>query len=176
MREIPGFLAIAVILMILFIREQVQGMIALALLGVATAVTAWFPSLGGILMLTLLSSIGFHYFETVNQSLQLQWIDKARAPQMLGWITAAGAGASLLAYGLIVVLWEPLGLTYNSVYLASGGLTALIAVFACLPIRSSRRPTRRTSIWCCGGAIGFTTCCSSWPARGGRFSWCSRPS
>lgn len=131
-REIPGFLAIGVILLILFIREQVLGMVALMLLGVATAVTAYFPSLGGILTLTLLSSIGFHYFETVNQSLQLQWIDKARAPQMLGWITAAGAGASLFAYGLIVLLWAPLGLNYNDVYLASGGLTAAIALFCLL--------------------------------------------
>ena len=131
-REIPGFLAIGVILLILFIREQVLGMVALMLLGVATAVTAYFPSLGGIMTLTLLSSIGFHYFETVNQSLQLQWIDKARAPQMLGWITAAGAGSSLLAYGLIVLLWAPLGLNYNNVYLASGGLTAAIALFCLL--------------------------------------------
>ena len=131
-REIPGFLAIGVILLILFIREQVLGMIALILLGVATAITAWYPSLGGILTLTLLSSIGFHYFETVNQSLQLQWIDKARAPQMLGLITAAGAGSSLVAYGLIVVLWTPLGLDYNTVYLASGGLTVAIAVFCLL--------------------------------------------
>lgn len=153
-REIPGFLAIGVILLILFIREQVLGMIALILLGVATSVTAYFPSLGGILMLTLLSSIGFHYFETVNQSLQLQWIDKARAPQMLGWITAAGAGASLLAYGLIVVLWAPLGLNYNMVYLASGGLTAVIALF-CLfaypqfeaPVRQHRHMVLRRRYW-----------------------------
>ena len=39
--------------------------------------------MGGILTITMLSSIGFHYYETVNQSLQLQWIDKARAPRVL---------------------------------------------------------------------------------------------
>lgn len=131
-REIPGFLAVGVIALIIFVREQVLGVVALALLGVATAVTAWFPSLGGILTVTMLSSIGFHYYETVNQSLQLQWLDKAKAPQVLGWMVAAGSAATLLSYGLIVVLWEPLGLTYNIVYLASGGLTAGIAVFCML--------------------------------------------
>ena len=35
--------------------------------------------------MTLFSSIGFHYYETVNQSLQLQWLPKDRAPQVLGW-------------------------------------------------------------------------------------------
>ncbi|MEC7963582.1 MAG: MFS transporter, partial [Pseudomonadota bacterium] len=67
-REIPGFLAIGVIAIIMFMREQVLGILSLALLGVATAITAWFPSMGGILTITMLSSIGFHYYETVNQS------------------------------------------------------------------------------------------------------------
>ena len=127
-REIPGFLAIGVIALLMFIREQVLGLMALLLLGVATAITAWFPSLGGILTITMLSSIGFHYYETVNQSLQLQWIDRARAPQMLGWLLAAGSAATLAAYVLIVLTWDALELSYNTVYLASGGVTALIAV------------------------------------------------
>jgi len=129
-REIPGLLAIGVIAILLIVREQVLAMVALLLLGVASALTAMFPTLGGILMLTLLSSIGFHYFETVNQSLQLQWIDKDRAPRVIGKIVGVGAGASLLAYGLLVATWDALGLSYNTVYLASGGLTAAIAVFA----------------------------------------------
>ncbi|MGV6847086.1 MAG: MFS transporter [Marinibacterium sp.] len=129
-REIPGFLAIGVIAIIVFVREQVLGLVSLFTLGAATAVTAWFPSLGGILTITLISSIGFHYYETVNQSLQLQWIEKSRAPQVLGWILAAASGATLVTYGLIVVLWEPLGLTYNMMYMAAGGVTALVAVAA----------------------------------------------
>ena len=132
-REIPGFFAVGVIAIIMFMREQVLGLVSLILLGVATGVTAWFPSMGGILTITMLSSIGYHYYETVNQSLQLQWIDKARAPQMLGWLLAAGSGATLFAYGLIVLTWEAFDLSYNLVYLVSGGLTAIIAV-ACFVI------------------------------------------
>ena len=128
-REIPGFLAVGVIALIMFIREQVLGIVALLMLGVATAITAWFPSFGGLLTLTMLSSIGFHYFETVNQSLQLQWIDKKRAPQVLGWIVAVGSGASLLAYGLLVLTWQTFDLSYNFVYLMAGGVTAAVALF-----------------------------------------------
>ena len=128
-REIPGLLAIGVIALILILREQVLGLGCLLLLGLSTAVTAWFPSFGGMLLVTLLSSIGFHYFETVNQSLQLQWVEKDRAPQVLGWIVGVGSGASLLSYGAIVLLWEPLGRSYDAVYLVSGGITAAIAVF-----------------------------------------------
>jgi len=128
-REIPGFFAVGVIALIMVMREQVLGLVALVLLGVATALTAQFPSLGGILTITMLSSIGFHYYETVNQSLQLQWLDKARAPQMLGWILSAGSAATLVAYVLIVLSWERLGLTYNLVYMVAGGFTAAVALF-----------------------------------------------
>lgn len=128
-REIPGFLAIGVILVIMVLREQVLGVLSLFLLGVATAVTAFFPTLGGILTITLLSSIGFHYYETVNQSLQLQWIDKQKAPQMLGWLLAAGSAATFVAYGAIVVTWKAFDLSYSLVYLVGGGITAVIAVF-----------------------------------------------
>ncbi|MBK44023.1 MAG: MFS transporter [Roseovarius sp.] len=131
-REIPGFFAIGVIALIMVMHEQVLGLVSLLLLGVATAMTAQFPTLGGILTITMLSSIGFHYYETVNQSLQLQWLDKLRAPQMLGWLLAAGSGATLLAYVLIVLTWRAFDLSYNLVYMVSGGFTAVVAVFCLL--------------------------------------------
>lgn len=131
-REIPGFLAVGVIALIMLMREQVLGIVALGLLGAATAVTAWFPSLGGILTVTMLSSIGFHYFETVNQSLQLQWIPKDRAPQVLGKLVAVGSAASLLAYGVLVATWKAFDLSFNVVYLVSGGFTLAVAVVVML--------------------------------------------
>lgn len=129
-REIPGFLAVGVIAIIIFVREQVLALVSLVLLGAATAVTAWFPSMGGILTITMLSSIGFHYYETVNQSLQLQWLKKEEAPRVLGWLLAAGSAATLVAYLAIMALWDTLGLSYNTVYMAGGSVTVLIAVFA----------------------------------------------
>jgi hypothetical protein len=147
-REIPGFLAVGVIAIIIFVREQVLGLISLILLGVATGVTAWFPQMGGILTLTLLSSVGFHYYETVNQSLQLQWISKERAPQVLGWLLAIGSAASLVAFGVIVVTWEWLELSYNLAYMVSGGITVAMAV-ACMiiyPQFQSPIPQHKTMI------------------------------
>jgi len=147
-REIPGFLAVGVIAIIIFVREQVLGLISLILLGVATGVTAWFPQMGGILTLTLLSSVGFHYYETVNQSLQLQWISKERAPQVLGWLLAMGSAASLVAFGVIVVTWEWLELSYNVAYMVSGGITVAMAV-ACMiiyPQFQSPIPQHKTMI------------------------------
>ena len=147
-REIPGFLAVGVIAITIFVREQALGLFSLILLGVATALTGWFPQIGGILTLTLLSSIGFHYYETVNQSLQLQWISKERAPQILGWLLAMGSAASLIAFGVIVVTWEWLELSYNVAYMVSGSITAFIAL-ACIiiyPKFQSPIPQHKTMI------------------------------
>ena len=143
-REIPGFLAVGVIAIIIFVREQLLALVSLILLGVATAVTAWYPTLGGLLTITMLSSIGFHYYETVNQSLQLQWLTKERAPQMLGWLVAAGSAATLVVYGSIVLTWERFDLSYNSVFMASGGVCALLALFCLFAYPQFEAPTPQT--------------------------------
>ncbi|WP_411974664.1 MFS transporter [Sulfitobacter faviae] len=140
-REIPGFFAIGVIAILLFIREQVLGLVSLALLGAATAVTAYFPSMGGILTITMLSSIGFHYYETVNQSLQLQWLKIEDAPRMIGWLMAAGSLATLVAYLAIMALWETLSLSYSIVYMIGGGVTVAIALTAMLAYPQFEAPT-----------------------------------
>ncbi|MEX0969036.1 MAG: MFS transporter [Paracoccaceae bacterium] len=129
-REIPGFLAVGVIALVVLVREQVLGLVMLATLGAAVALTAQFPSFGGLLATTLIGSIGFHYFEAINQSLQLQWIEKARAPQMISWMIAVGSAAALFAYGALVIGWSLFDLNYNFVYFIAGGATLGLALFA----------------------------------------------
>ena len=144
-REVPGFLAVGVILLIMFIREQTLGLISLAILGIATAITAYFPSMSGLLIITLISSFGFHYFETVNQSLQLQWLPKEKAPQIIGLLAGVGSLATLFAYLGIIVGWYKLELSFNFLYLSSGGLTTLIAVFCLLFFPNFKTKTKQTT-------------------------------
>lgn len=131
-REIPGFLAVGVIAVLYLMREQTLAILALVALGAAAAVTAIFPSFAGLLITTLIGSFGFHYYETVNQSLQLQWLEKDRAPQVIGWLVAAGSASSLLAYGLIAIVFKWFGLGYHAVYMAGGGITVAIAFYCWL--------------------------------------------
>ena len=71
----------------------------------AVAVTALFPEFKGLIITTLISSIGFHYHVTVNQSLQLQWLKKETAPSSIGWIVAAGSGSAFFVYIAIIILY-----------------------------------------------------------------------
>ncbi len=131
-REVPGFFAVGVILVILFIREQLLAVISMMLLGAVIAVTAWFPTFYGLLMTTFLSSLGFHYYETVKMSLELQWLNKEEAPQKLGWLISIGSGASLITYLFIMFTWKTLGWDYNTLYMVGGGVTFVVAVYCWL--------------------------------------------
>ena len=128
-REIPGFLAVCVIFILFFISEQRLAYMSLALLALAVAVTALFPEFKGLIITTLISSIGFHYYETVNQSLQLQWLKKETAPSSIGWIVAAGSGSAFFVYIAIIILWLNLNFNYFFIYFFAGLLCLLIVVF-----------------------------------------------
>lgn len=132
-REIPGFLAFTAVFVLLFIREQRFILISLGMLTLGTAMTGFFPSLTGLLLTTLLMSTGFHYFETLKQSLSLQWLNKDEAPEMLGKLISVGALASLITYGALWVMLEVFQLDFKWVYAISGGagfVLVLLIAFA----------------------------------------------
>lgn len=130
LREIPGFLAFTAVFVLLALREQPFVLLSLALLGVGTALTGFFPTVIGLYLTTVLMSVGFHYSETLQQSLALQWLGKDRAPIVLGRVIAAASLASLGAYALIWIAFEIVGLDYMVVYAVGGGVTVAVAVFA----------------------------------------------
>ncbi len=128
-REIPGFLAFTAVFVLLFIREQRFILLSLGALSLGTALTGFFPSLIGLLLTTLLMSTGFHYFETLKQSLSLQWLSKDEAPEMLGKFISVGALASLLTYGAMWLCLEVLKMDFQWVYLTFGGIGFLLVIW-----------------------------------------------
>lgn len=128
-REVPGFFAVGVILILYLMREQVLALVSLLMLGGAVAVTAYFPTFGGLLLTTFIGSLGFHYYETAQQSLTLQWLSKEEAPRVLGWLIAVGSGSALFIYLIIIFAWQVLDLRYEALYLFGGGLCFLVAVY-----------------------------------------------
>ncbi|NOI57802.1 MFS transporter [Vibrio coralliilyticus] len=128
-REIPGFLAFTAVFVLMFIREQKFMLLALGALTLGTAITGFFPSLFGLLLTTLLMSTGFHYFETLKQSLSLQWLSKDEAPEMLGKFISVGALASLITYGALWVCLEAFQMDFKWVYLTFGGIGFLLVVW-----------------------------------------------
>ncbi|WP_153914196.1 MFS transporter [Shewanella sp. TC10] len=127
LREVPGFLAFTAIFVLLLIREQTFALISLAVLSIGIAITGFFPSVLGLYLTTVLMSIGFHYFETINQSLTLQWVDKKSTASFLGKALAWRSAAALLGYGSIWLIMSWFKLDYVWMYGIIGTL-GLIAV------------------------------------------------
>ncbi|PLY07690.1 MAG: MFS transporter [Arcobacter sp.] len=130
LREIPGFLAFTVVLVILFIAQQRLAYISLILLGLGVMLTGFFPSVVGLYITTVIMSIGFHYTETLNQSLSLQWLSKDKAPIVLGKITAAKSFTGLVAFVLIYIMMKFYTVDYKYVYMVFGGTTLITGVLA----------------------------------------------
>jgi len=130
LREIPGFLSFSVIFVLLLLKEQNLAFISLALLGIGTAVTGWFPFAIGLYCTTVLMSVGFHYYETVQTSLSLQWFEKDRAAELFGRLIAVGSFASIFTFALVWMAFDYFALGYEWTYLIGGGITAAIALFA----------------------------------------------
>ena len=154
LREVPGFLAFLVVFLLFLCREQTIAYVSFLLLGVGTLVTGWFPSVVGLYVTTVVMSLGYHYFETVHSSLCLQWIDKDKAPELLGRVIAVGAFASIVVYGFIWITFELLGIDFSLVYFLGGGATVVIGLVCWLlfqqfpvKVKQNRQMVLRRRYW-----------------------------
>ena len=128
-REIPGFLAFSVVFVLLIIKEQSFSVIALALMGLGVSLAGYFPSTYGLYFTTIVMSTGFHYFETIKNSLSLQWLSKEEAPQILGRLIAVGSITSLILYAAIWCLLEIFNIDYVYIFLICGIICICIALY-----------------------------------------------
>ena len=129
-REVPGFLAFAVVWVLLFMTEQRLALLSLLLMGIGVSLTGYLASFGGLLFTTMLMSVGFHYYETVRQSLALQWFSKSETPVKMGNLVAVYSAASLLSYAWSWAAIELLGMNLADTMAVAGGLTCLVAIVA----------------------------------------------
>jgi len=101
-REIPGFLALFVVYLLLVIKEHRLSTIAVLFVGIGVALTGFFPSFWGLIFTTLLMSVGFHYFETTNKSLTLQYFSLNQSPivfaKQKSWTAMANIGMGALIF------------------------------------------------------------------------------
>ncbi len=140
-REVPGFLAFSAVFVLLLLREQTFAMLSLLLLGAGVVATGFFPTEAGLLVTTLLMSVGFHYFETLKQSLSLQWLTPTEAPAVMGRLIAAGSLASLAVYGLLWLTQTVWQLDYQWIYLTGGGLCMALVLVMWLGFPQFSNPT-----------------------------------
>jgi hypothetical protein len=145
-REIPGFLALLAIFLLLYIKEHRLSALSIAVLGIGIALTGFFPSYAGLLITTLVMSFGFHYYETTNQSLTLQYFDHTTSPWVFGKLRSYGA-ASNISIGLFILLVSSF-LSYQQMYLLVGIIILGVSVWGLMqnPTREDIIPQRKKMI------------------------------
>jgi len=134
LREIPGFLAFTVIYVLLVIRQQNLAVLSLLLLGLGTALTGFFPTIVGLYITTVIMSVGFHYLETMQSSLSLQWLEKSEAPTVMGQLISVRSMATLTCLGGLYIALQFVELNYTYIYSAAGFLTVAVALFCWMAI------------------------------------------
>ena len=74
-------------------------------------------------------SVGFHYYETINQSLSLQWFSKTDAPAQLGRLLAIKSFAALCTFAGIWLAFSVFDADYITVYMVCGLLGLAITAW-----------------------------------------------
>jgi len=127
-REVPGLLSLLTVFLLLVLKEHRLSALSICLLGLGTAVTGLFPTNFGLAMTTLMMSFGFHYFETTNQSLTLQYFASGVSPLVFGRLRSLAAISSIVS-GILIWL---LGLMfdYKGIFLVIGSLVFIAGFWA----------------------------------------------
>lgn len=146
-REIPGFLALLVIFVLLIIKEHILSAISILLLGLGVALTGFFPFYQGVIFTTLIMSFGFHYYETTNQSLTLQYFGKEISPWVFGKQRSLAAATNVIV-GVMIFVLTPV-LSYTQLYLIFGLLIIAAALWALTmnPVDKQIIPQRKKMIF-----------------------------
>ncbi|QWV95440.1 MFS transporter [Geomonas oryzisoli] len=145
-REIPGLLSLLVVFVLLLVREHKLAALSIVLLGLGTGITALIPSYGWVIFTTVVMSFGFHYYESTNQSLTLQYFSTAVSPLIFGRLRALAAVSSVVA-GIIVYCLSGIA-QYREMYLTIGGLVLAAGIWGLFqnPTHAGIVPQRKKMI------------------------------
>ena len=146
-REIPGFLSLLVIFALYFIKEHRLMTMSIIVLGVGLMAIGLLPSFNGLLLTTIVTSIGFHYFDTTSRSLTLQYFDSKISPWVFGKLRSYTAAASIAA-GILIYIIAPI-MNYTQIYILMGFLVLSAGIWGCTkdPTHMGTTPQHRRIIF-----------------------------
>jgi predicted MFS family arabinose efflux permease len=130
-REIPGLMGFLFVLMVALLGSEMRVMGAnVIVLGIGLVLTGLAQDFITLVLGTLVTSIGFHYFSSGSQAVLLQVTAQAETPRALGRLSSVGALASVLAtlgvFGAALVL-------DNQQIMIVGGAVVIVAGLVLLP-------------------------------------------
>ncbi|MFV0522865.1 MAG: MFS transporter [Mangrovibacterium sp.] len=127
-REIPGFLTFLAVYVMMIIAEHKFAALSVVVLGLGVLLTGVFPSFCGLLFTIIIMSTGFHFLETCNQSLSLQYFKNDRVPLVLAKMKSITALANI---GVGILIWAlSKYLELHSIFYVIGGIVIMLGLYA----------------------------------------------
>jgi len=151
-REIPGFLTFLAMYLLLVMSEYRLAGWSVIVMGIGIGATGFCTGMPGLLLATVIMSIGFHYFETANKSLTVQCFSRTDAPVVFARLRGFGALANVAVGGAVWLLAYVL--PYKAIFLLLGMFICASGAYMLRrepPARSApgvqNRPALRRRYW-----------------------------
>ncbi len=151
-RELPGLIGFVVGMLALYFLEMHIAGISLVLMGIGIFLTGLVGDLAGFIAVTLVMSVGFHFFYTSKSAAVLLLVSQDDAPKLLGKINSLSAVAAIVGTLIIFVTADAWG--YRKLFMATGifvtALGLVLLPFIQQPAhakRKQRRPPIRREYW-----------------------------
>jgi predicted MFS family arabinose efflux permease len=135
-RELPGLMGFLFVLMVSLLGSELRVMAAnVLILGVGLILTGLAQGVLAVVLGTLVTSVGFHYFYSGSQAVTLQVNEQNETPTVLGRLSSLGALAAILATVGVFLAALALG---NRQIMVVAGVVVVIAGLALPRMNVSR--------------------------------------
>lgn len=118
LREVPGFLNVLFVALMIRWAPPVVATLALAVMGMGMVGYAWVDSVMSLALLSLVWSIGFHCWVPLEQAMGLTFSPPGEKGKWLGQLRSVQSTAWLLAIGICMLVLQTIG--YEGMFVLAG--------------------------------------------------------
>ena len=126
LRELPGLMGFILGFVAIWLSEMRIMGISVLLMGLGLVATGWADGLSGLVLGTMIMSIGFHWFYPSSNSVVLMGVGREDAPKVLGKLRSVAAFAAVI--GTLVVWLFVEGMQIGPVSIAPWGYRTTLYV------------------------------------------------
>lgn len=142
-RELPGFLAVFIFTLLVFLPDTRIAMVAALLVGVSLLGQGYLaPNMKLVVVWMLTWSTGAHLFMVLKNSICLRLAEKGHEGRLLGRLGALEAGGNLM--GMVIVYWgvSHFSFAFSTIFLIAGSFALLAGMLLLLikPVPLKRPP------------------------------------
>lgn len=123
LREVPGFLNFVFLAIVMAIYPPITAAACLVIMGLGIAGYASVTTVAGLIVCSLVWSVGFHCWVPLSQSMALLYSPGEKKGRWLGQLRSVESFAWLVTIGVAILLFDSLG--YNGLFIMAGLATCL---------------------------------------------------